>query len=361
MGALSPFLNARQVRVAAALLAASLPGCNRVEPEVHAAPASRIHVQTIEAPARSVPSTIQVTGTLEAVLRTDLAANAAGRVLAVGVQRGQEVKRGTVVAQLDVHLSALQRDAARAQANVSNDQATSASEECARSARLAASGAIAPAELARQQWQCKIAQGSVAVAQLQAEVASKAVSDGVLAAPFDGWVVDRSVEPGEYVMPPTRVATLVSLDPLRLRISVPEAHLAALVTGATLAFHVAAYPDRSFAAKLAHVSPVVDPATRDVVADAEVSNTDKSLRPGMFVTAGIAVGERTTPAVPRSSLALGEGTAHLFVLRDGRIEERSVRPGADLDDEVSILDGLAVGERVVKSPGADVTNGAFAY
>jgi membrane fusion protein (multidrug efflux system) len=186
------------------------------------------------------------------------------------------------------------------------------------------------------------------------------VSDGVILAPFDGWVVDRFVDPGEYVMPPTRVATLVSLDPLRLRIAVPEAYLAALAMGSEVTFHVAPYPDRAFAAKLVRVSPMVDTATRDVVADAEVSNADRSLRPGMFATAEITVGQRTTPTVPRASLVPGEGAAHLFVLRDGRIEERAVRPGAELGDDVSILDGLAVGEHVVTSLGPDVKNGAFA-
>jgi membrane fusion protein (multidrug efflux system) len=345
------------VAVALAVVAA---GCDRVEPKVQAAAALRIHVQTVDAPARSVPSTIPVTGTLEAVRRTDLAANATGRVVAVGVERGQAVRRGMPVAQLDVRLSALQRDTARAQANVSNDQASSVSEECARAMRLAESDAITRAELARLQWQCKIAEGSVAVAQLQAEAASTAVSDGVIVAPFDGWVVDRFVEPGEYVMPPTRVATLVSLDPLRLRIEVPETYLAALVTGAMVTFHVAPYPERAFTAKLVHVSPVIDNATRNVIADAEVANADASLRPGMFATAEIVVGQQTTPAVPASSLVAGDGSAHLFVLHDGRIEERAVRSGVELGSEVSILDGLAVGEHVVTTLGPDVKNGAFA-
>jgi membrane fusion protein (multidrug efflux system) len=346
--------------VAIIALAALATSCNRVEAEVHAAPGSRIRVQTIQAPARTVPSALQVTGTLEAVLRTDLAANATGRVVAVGVERGQAVKRGALVAQIDVRLPALQRDAARAQASVSTDQATSASEECARSTRLAESGTIAPAELARQQWQCRIAQGSVAVAQLQAEVASRAVTDGVLLAPFDGWVVDRFVDPGEYVMPPTRVATLVSLDPLRLQIAVPEAYLATLVPGASVTFRVAAYPDRVLSAKIAHVSPVIDAATRNVVADAWVGNADGALRPGMFATAQIAVGQRTTPAVPRSSIVARDGATHLFVIRDGRVEERAVRAGADLGDEVSVMEGLTVGERVVTTLGPEVTNGAWA-
>lgn len=353
MGALSFVLSAVALVVAVA-------GCNRVEPEVHAAPAARIHAQTAEALARSVPTTIRVTGSLEAVRRTDLAANATGRVVGVAVEAGQAVKRGAPIVQLDVRLSALQRDAAKAQASVSSDQATSASEECARSAQLAQAGAIAPAELQRQRWQCKIAEGSVAVAQLQAEVASKAVADGVILAPFDGWVVDRFVQPGEFVMPSSRVATLVSLDPLRLRVAAPEAHLTALVAGAPVVFHVAAYPGRRFAARLVHVSPVVDTATRDVVADAEVANADGSLRPGMFAEAEIAVGEQTMPSVPRSALAAAEGSAHLFVLRDGRIEERSVRLGAEIGDDVAIAEGVAAGERVVTRLGPEVTNGAFA-
>jgi membrane fusion protein (multidrug efflux system) len=340
--------------------ALALAGCGRVEGDVHAAPVTRIHVESVEAPGRTVPSTLAVTGTLEAVQRTDLAANATGQVIAIGAERGQEIKRGAILAQLDVRLSTLQRDAAKAQADVSIDQAASASDECARAARLAESGAIAPAELERQRWQCKIAQGGVAVSKVQAEVAARALSDSFVRAPFDGWVVDRFVDPGEFVMPQTRVATLVSLDPLRLRVSVPEAHLAALAEGARVTFHVEAYPDRAYVARVVHVSPVVGAATRDVVADAEVSNPDRSLRPGMFASAEIAIGEQTVPTVPKSAVVTSDESTRLFVLRDGRIEERSVRPGAALGADLPILDGLAVGERVISAPGPDVKNGVFA-
>ena len=66
------------------------------------------------------------------------------------------------------------------------------------------------------------------------------------------------------------------------------------------------------------------------------------------------------PAVPRSGLATTEGSPHLFVLRDGRIEERSVRLGAELGDDVGIAEGVVAGERVVTRLGPDVTNGVFA-
>lgn len=333
--------------------------CQQGETEVRLAAPKPLKVDTLDVVTRPIPETLQLTGTLEATTVNDIAANATGRVVAVYGERGDRLEKYVPLAKLDVRLVALQADVASAQAKVASDQAALQAQECARSEKLAASGAISVAEWERQSRQCKIASSTRIASQVQATMAAQYVSDGTIRAPMAGHLVERFVEVGQFVTPTTKVATIVSLDTLRLRIAVPELHLAGLKTDATLAFRVASYGQRAFSATLVRVSPVVRSEHRDVIAEATVVNDAHLLRPGMFATVELQVGTKLAAVVPSSAVVVREGTGRVFVVRDGRIEERAVQLGPKFGDEVAVLKGVARDERVVREPGDDVKNGLF--
>ncbi|WP_236644495.1 efflux RND transporter periplasmic adaptor subunit [Sorangium cellulosum] len=335
-------------------------GCQRKEHEAQASTPRRLKLDTVGAVTRPIPDTLLVTGTLEATTVNDIAANATGRVVAIHGERGDQVKKHAALAKLDVRLAALQAAAANAQAKVASDQAELQAQECARTEKLAASGAVPMAEWERQSWQCKIAKSTMAASQVQATMAAQYVSDGTIRAPMDGHLVERFVEVGQFVTPTTKVATLVSLDELRLRISVPEIQLGGLKKDAAVTFRVAAYGARIFSGTLARVSPVVRPETRDVLAEATVPNGDHALRPGMFATVELQLGTKLASVVPSSAVVVREGTSRVFVVRDGRIEERAVQLGPRVGNEVAVLKGVARDEPIVREPGEEVKNGLFA-
>jgi membrane fusion protein, multidrug efflux system len=350
----------RAALAAAMTVCLATSGCQRKQHEVQASPPMRLKLDTVGVATRPIPGTLLATGALEATTVNDIAADATGRVVAVYGERGDQVKRHAALAKLDVRLVALQADVANAQAKVASDQAELQARECARTEKLAASGAVSMVEWERQSWQCKIAKSTMAASQVQATMAAQFVSDGTIRAPMDGHLVERFVEVGQFVTPTTKVATLVSLDKLRLRISVPEIHMGRLKKDAALTFRVAPYGPRVFSGTLARVSPVVRPETRDVLAEATVLNDDHALRPGMFATVELQMGRRLAPVVPSSAVVVREGASRVFVVRDGRIEERAVQLGPKVADEVAVLKGVAPDERIVREPGEEVKNGLFA-
>jgi membrane fusion protein (multidrug efflux system) len=234
------------------------------------------------------------------------------------------------------------------------------SEDFATNDKHYAAGALAKAEYDRQTWQCKLSKGSLVTAQLQAATAAQSVVDGTLRAPFDGFLIQRLVEVGEYVGPSTKIANMVELDTLKLSITVPEAHLSDLKEGAFIAFRVGPYGDKTFDAKLVRISPIVRAATRDVVAEAEVPNLDHALRPGMFADAELPLAASDTPVAPKSAIVVRDGASHVFVVVDHRVEERAVQLGSAFGDEVAIVKGLAAGDALVTTLGPDIKNGAIA-
>jgi membrane fusion protein (multidrug efflux system) len=170
----------------------------------------------------------------------------------------------------------------------------------------------------------------------------------------------ETVEAGQYVMPNTKVATLVSLDVLKVKISVPEMQLAKVHKDLQVTFRVGPLGDRVFSAKVVRVSPTVRTGTRDVLAEAEVVNTDKALRPGMFAKIELPLGEVELPTIPKTALVTRDGANHVFVLTSGKIEERSVQLAQTVGDDVVVTKGVAAGERVVRKPTPEVKNGLLA-
>ena len=318
-----------------------------------------VTVATAPVASKSIPRTITLTGTLTANRESGVAADVMGKVSAVYVERGSRVKAGGPLVRLDRRQAALMEEEARSQAAAAQTQATLAQTECARATKLYREGAINQADYDRSKAQCEAATATAAAATARRQLAGKTIGDLVIKAPFEGLVADRFVNPGEYVRPDSRVASVVQLDPLRLELSVPENALASFGVGAEVKFHVAAFPEESFTGKVRFIGATVRRATRDLLVEAVVANKNERLRPGMFAVAEVTLGQVTVPAVPKAALRTDEraGNDRVFVVDNGRVEERLVHAGRADGETVIIQSGLRAGELVVLRPSPTLRDG----
>jgi RND family efflux transporter MFP subunit len=333
------------------------PGCKAKADAAVLAPVPRVRVEQVEVRERPMPLSLALTGTLRGQRQADIAANAMGRVLQTFVERGAEVKQGDLLATLDTRAASLTAQEASAMAELARSQQQTAKRECERYETLFAQGAIGRAEFDRISDQCKNSPLSVVAAQARAAAASQVVGDGQIRAPFAGVVTDRWAEAGQYVRADSRVVSLVSIDVLRLELTVPEASITRVSTGGALTFEVPAYPGRSFSGTVRFVGAAVREATRDLVAEAEVPNPDRALRPGMFAAVSLAAGEAPATVVPKGALLHKEGSLRVFAVVDQRLEERVVQRGVEKDGLVAVLRGLKPGDKVVAAPTDALLNG----
>jgi RND family efflux transporter MFP subunit len=333
-------------------------GCSQPHAEKAAKPKAKpIAVETVAVVEREMPSTLLLAGTLKANQESDLAANATGRVLRTTVERGSYVARGDMVAQLDVRIASLSASEAEANVETARTQKAAAEAECARYDRLFQRGVITQQEYDRQTTSCKTATSSTAAAETHVELAKETLSNGTVRAPFPGLVSERYVSVGEYVLPSTKVAHIVDIDPLRLELTIPEQNLSAVQKGLKVDFQVAAFPDRTFSGVVHYIGPSVRATTRDLVFEALVSNKDKRLRPGLFATAHLDAGTQKLPVVPRAALKQDGDTTRAFAVVESHVEERLVQLGPVQNDLVAILKGLSAGERVVVHPNDQISDG----
>jgi membrane fusion protein, multidrug efflux system len=316
-----------------------------------------VAVKTAAVTELEVPLTLRLTGTLKGDQETDLAANATGRVLAASVERGQTITRGDVLARLDVRALTLSATEAKAQAASVGAQEAQAKLECDRYQALKDKGAVTALEYDAKMTQCRTLPLSAEAAQVRAQLAAQNVGDGIIRAPFSGVVTERYVEVGQYLRQDSRVATLVSIDPLRLELAVPEAEVARVTPGAEVSFGVSAYPGRRFTGKVRFISGALRSATRDLVVEAMVDNADKVLKPGMFADVSLSIGTQRLPSVPKQSVVVRDERSRAFFLVNGQLEERILALGPELGDRVSVKKGAALSDVAVVGDVSGLHNG----
>jgi membrane fusion protein (multidrug efflux system) len=349
------------VLLAAALAAGCAPaGASERNAAASSAPVAdpTVAVTAVRIAARPVPQVLTLTGTLTPNRKSDVAADAAGKVAAALVERGSVVAAGAPLVRLDRRSAELADEEARAQADAARTQQALADTECARARKLWAAGAINEAEHDRALAQCESARQQAAAAAARARLAGKSLRDAVVRAPFRGLVADRFVTEGEYVRPDTRVATVVEIDPLRLELSVPEAAVGALQRESEVAFQVAAFPGQTFRGHVRYIGPAVRRQSRDLIVEAVVANKDRRLLPGMFATANLVTGSEARPVVPAAAVKRDGDVDRVFVVAGGRLEERLVSLGAHDGDGIVVTSGLKSGERVASPVSDDLRDGA---
>jgi cobalt-zinc-cadmium efflux system membrane fusion protein len=115
--------------------------------------------------------------------------------------------------------------------------------------------------------------------------------------------------------------------------------------------HVLAFPDKIFKAKLTFVATSIDPTTHRLAVRGEAENPDGELKPEMFATLDILVGDAATaPAVPDAAVVYEGDKARVWsVGKDKTVSLREIRPGRNQDGMVEVLSGLRAGDSVITS------------
>jgi multidrug efflux pump subunit AcrA (membrane-fusion protein) len=381
----------------------------KVVPAAAATPQA-VDVTTAPAIMRDLPRFIEATGSLAADEQTDVAPIVGGRVVSVGVDLGSYVQKGQVIAQLDAgdaRLKLEQAQAALAQANAGVAQAEAriglrpgqrfdptrvaevgaakaaydlAEKNLRRYEQLLESGDIsrsaydqqrAQRDQLREQYQAALAQANQSyaavqtsraaaqAAQVAVEQAQKGIRDVTIYSPISGYVVERTADAGEFVTTSMKVATIARTNPLRVRIDVPEQAIATVRQGQSVSVSVSTYPDRSFAGRVARVSPNVSSQSRTLTVEAEVQNNENLLKPGQFATIRVLM-PQSDPAVlvPARAVRTDGTTSRVYVIKDGVAQERLVATGRQDGDLIEVKGNVAADEIVATSNVEQLADGA---
>jgi membrane fusion protein (multidrug efflux system) len=305
----------------------------------------------------TIPRTLTLSGSLIGAEEAEVAAGASGKVMATYVERGAVVKKGALLVRLDARAMAAQAAEAAAQVSSLKAQHAQAQIDCERNEQMFRKGAISKADHDRQKTACETTKWSVEAAEARRTLTADALQDSEIRAPFSGMIVERLVTAGEYVRPDSKVVTLVAVDNLRVELTVPEADVAQVRQGMGVEFRTAG-GGKVVRGRVRYVGPSVRKQTRDAVVEAVVDNAGHDLRPGMFVTAELALGEQTLPAVPEAAVRADGTLRHVFLVQSGRLEDRLVQVAGSRAGLVPVLNGIKTGDQVVTDLTPELRDGA---
>ena len=374
----------------------TLAGCAR-ERGIAAAEGQKPRPVTMEAAqVRDVRREVDVVGTLAAREEAVISAEVAGRVSRLAHDLGDRVAAGAALLELDPeklqYRAEGQRaalDQARARYGAADDgtlpplervpavvstsaQLADAQQQLERAKNLASRNLLSRSDLETAQTRFDTAraahdQALSSARQLRADIeaqssslrlAQRELRDAVIRAPFDGYVAERFVSPGQFVQPQAPVMRIVRLQPLKLTAEVPEKFAPWIETGRELAVKVDAFPQETFSGRVVRIAPAVNLKSRAFAIEGEIPNADGKLKPGTFARVQITT-DRVERAVtiPVAAVQSRYGTNRVFTVENGQLVGKEVVLGDRLGDRVEVSKGLDAGARIVSAEVEQLADG----
>jgi membrane fusion protein (multidrug efflux system) len=274
------------------------------------------------------------TAPIEAHEEAVVVAKVGGEVRQIYVEEGDTVQPGQILARLDG--DRLRLTLAQTDANLRKLE-----RDYKRTLELAEKGLVPKSTAENTKFDLDALRAGYESARLELNYTE-------IRAPIRGVISQRNVKVGNTISPNEPTFTVTDLDPLVAYVHVPEKEFRKIAPGQNAEVVVDALGGERFVGTISRISPTVDPQTGTFRARVEVPDTSRRLKPGMFARINI-VYERRQDALqlPRSAILDADGTQTVFVVADGKAEQRTIRTGLSNGGWIEVLEGLQGAERVV--------------
>ena len=311
-----------------------------------------------------------VVGFYEAALHSKVT----GYLKSIPVDKGDTVKKGQVLAQIEV--PELQSNLARSQASLEMERITY---DRLRKVQKDDSRLISQQDVDMAYAKYREAQAAVATLQTMYGYTK-------IIAPFDGVITGRFADPGALIragggdfgvdetsglISPGAsegagghregggpILTLAEIDKLRIYIYVPETSYPFIHIGTPASLHFDEFPDRVFKGTVARYASSLDLATRTMLTEVDIDNPKRLIYPRSYAHVTIElVRHNDALSVPASAIQGSGNSARVLVVNDGRLLEVPVKTGINNGADVEITSGLSPGSMVVATYNNTLTPG----
>ncbi|MEA3133279.1 MAG: HlyD family secretion protein [Gammaproteobacteria bacterium] len=315
-------------------------------------------VSVTEVSVSTVPTTIEIIGTIHARYDMPIGVEGdGGRIAAIYVEAGDHVKRGQLLARLNVSVLTPQVANLEAALEQARAEAELADAEYHRAVAVGASGALSVEETQRRKSSSLTAAAIVKFAAAQLAEAEAKLARAEVRAPADGTILTRNVEVGQTATPGGEALFRLSEGgEVELRGQVAEQDLPLLKMGQDVSVRLTGTL-QPYPGQVRLLGAVIDPQTR--LGTVRVAlKPDPNLRPGAFARAEVTVSNARRTVLPQTAVLTDEkGTYVLVVTAEKKVERRAVHVSGIVGNGVSIADGVKDKEEVVATAGAFLQEG----
>lgn len=294
---------------------------------------STLKVEAFEVKPDTVDDVIYTTGTLIANDEIELRSEVSGLITEIYLREGQPVSENDLL--IKINDSELQAQLKRAQYRLDL-----AAEREARQEKLLEKGGISQEDYDATLNEVNVLRSEVALIKAQ-------IDKTEIRAPFDGRIGLKYVSDGSYISPSTRIASLQSIDPIKIDFSIPERYASKVQQGDRIRFTVQG-TDEDFVGEIYAIEPKIDSETRTLQIRARSDNQDQKLMPGAFADLELTL-ETITDArmIPTIALVPELQGQKVYIYRNGQVEQQSVQTGIRTESKVQITDGIEFGDTIL--------------
>ncbi|MBU3727379.1 MAG: efflux RND transporter periplasmic adaptor subunit [Burkholderiaceae bacterium] len=294
-------------------------------------------------------------GNVRAFRGVDLSTEVGGLVVEVPVKSGMDVKEGSLLIKLNDSADLAQLNSLKAMADL------------AKVINERDKAQLAIQAISKNVYDTSTADMKAKQAQVDQQIALIAKKN--LKAPFSGRVGIVTINPGQYINPGDKLLTLQTIDPIFVDFTLPQSSAGIIAVGQTIELQTDAFKEVAFLGKITAVSPKVELNTRNIQIEAQISNPDKKLLPGMFANVNINLGDKVELlTLPQTAVTYNPYGSTVFIAKKtNRLDKKKVpileaqqvfvTTGATRGDQVAILKGLEPGMTVVTSGQLKLKNG----
>lgn len=321
---------------------------NEVEPSVETIkkieliPQDLVLVQNGSAVAKT-----PFTGTLRAVNQSSIQAQITATVTEVNAQVGQTVSQGQILVRLNNPDNAARLAQAKANLSSTQAQATLAKNMMQRKKRLLDQGFISKVEYEQATVDYQAQQENVKAQQENVNIAQKANLDGIILSPISGVITQRQIEKGQTVTAGQTLFEIVDPKHLEIQAKLPSDMQAALKVGQNIEYTIQGNP-ASLSAVLTRISPIADPASRQLEFFAKPNQTIHSISIGAFVDGNILASQPVSgQLIPLDVIQDIKNQAYVWVIRNQKIAKvHLVILEQRYHDNSAVVQGLNKGDRI---------------
>lgn len=312
-----------------------------------------VPVVTAVATQQDIHRVVPMNGTVTSPRSARLSPATSGQVYALHVDAGSRVTRGDVLLELDSELAELQLQSDEARTLQSRRSLEDSRRRLREAQELIPQASIAESTVRDLEAEVALDEATLQQVSADAKLQRAVLERHLVRAPFDGVVSAKLTELGEWVTPGTAVLGLVATEGLRLDFSVAEDYLPDVRGDARVRYAVGAARDTRFTGTVDTVVPVSDPNARTFLLRVTPGPERPVLRPGMSVTATLAIDmNREGIVVPRDALLrYSDGRQVLWLVEEeagvATVREQRVQTGLQFDGLVEIRNGIGAGTQVV--------------
>lgn len=317
-------------------------GCSDNTPKMQS---NEITVRVIQVSSQSNATTEQYVGTVNSSVQADLSFQVPGQVKAVYVSEGQSVRTGQLLAELECENLVSSHEAAHASLRQAQDGYD-------RLKALYDNGSLPEVKLVEIQTQLEQAKS-------MASISLKNLKDAKLVAPFNGVITAKSIEPGEGVVPAIKKFTLSRLEPLEVKISVPENEIASVHIGDRCAISVAAAGNGEMLGHVTEKNVIANRLSHTYEVKLKFDEEPQSVMPGMVCNVALYAPENGSSIVlPARVIQLdADGKHFVWCVENGVAKRQLVMVGKLLPSGIEILSGIGLQSQIISDGGHKVCEG----